>query len=260
VAGQPQSSSRLTPEESAVNDRINAGRPWPEGPVARLPVVQLYVRDVPLLRPPGQADLLQVLWCPFDHPLRPYPAIAVFWRSAGAVTDILTTPPEPAAVQYEGYVPEPCLLDPEQITEYPHLLELSEDLQELLGQWSTWQEADVTAESYYEPAPQEFYRLELSVAPGWKAGGWTSWGLTDPIPQFCPACDTEMTPLLTIASTEWNDSTRSWIPYEDQAQTEPSPANPDPRHPARVQVADDNDLQLYACPASPDHPHTALIQ
>src|SRR5438067_6270593 len=59
---------RYTPEEMAIDDRINAGRPWPEGPVAMLPVVQLYVRDIPLLRPPRQADLLQVLWCPFDHP------------------------------------------------------------------------------------------------------------------------------------------------------------------------------------------------
>lgn len=84
-----------TPEELAAEERIKAGRPWPEGPVALLPVAQLYVRDVPLLRPPGQsgADLLQVLWCPFDHP--EHPATAVFWRSAATVTDLLAAPPEP---------------------------------------------------------------------------------------------------------------------------------------------------------------------
>ena len=86
-----------------------------------LPVVQLHLRDVPLLRAPGMADLLQVLWCPFDHPPQPKPTTALFWRSAAAVTDILGTPPEPVAVQYEGYVPEPCLLDPEDVMEYPHL-------------------------------------------------------------------------------------------------------------------------------------------
>jgi hypothetical protein len=32
--------------------------------------------------------------------------------------------------------------------------------------------------------------------PGWKVGGWPTWGLTDPRHPHCP----EMTPLLTIAS------------------------------------------------------------
>ncbi|GHD78066.1 hypothetical protein GCM10010317_096810 [Streptomyces mirabilis] len=56
-------------------ERIEVGRPWPEGPIAMLPVAQLYVRDIPLLRPPGrsEADLLQVLWCPIDHPANPQP-------------------------------------------------------------------------------------------------------------------------------------------------------------------------------------------
>ncbi|HEX8009255.1 MAG TPA: hypothetical protein VF482_22835 [Trebonia sp.] len=52
------------------------------------------------------------------------PRTAVFWRSAAAVTDVLNTPPEPPAVQYDHYVLEPCLIDPEQVTEYPAPLEL----------------------------------------------------------------------------------------------------------------------------------------
>src|ERR1700758_3940565 len=46
---------RFTPEESAVLARINEGRPSPAGPLAMLPVAQLYVRDIPLLQAPGQA-------------------------------------------------------------------------------------------------------------------------------------------------------------------------------------------------------------
>ena len=64
-----------------------------DGPIAMLPVAQLYVRDVPDLSPPEGKDLLQVLWCPFDHPIMP--RTLLFWRSAAAVTDILDTPPEP---------------------------------------------------------------------------------------------------------------------------------------------------------------------
>ena len=259
AASRPPSNPRFTPEESTIINRIDAGHPWPEGPVAMLPVLQLNIRDIPLLRPPGRADLLQVLWCPFDHPPKPHPSTAVFWRSAAEVTNILTAPPEPAAVQYEFYVPEPCLLDPEQVTEYPNPMELSTDLQHLLGQWSTWQEAGAAPDSYYEPAPQEFYRNELSLAPGWKVGGWTRWGLTDPLPQFCPACDTEMTPLVTIASTEWDDNTRAG----SRTRTKPMPHCPPPtptRKPTKVVVASGYNLQLYACPASPDHPHTELVQ
>lgn len=249
-----------TPEELEINKRAAAGRPWPEGPVAMLAVAQLYTRDVPLLRPPGQADLLQVLWCPFDHhPLQPYPGTALFWRSAAEVTNILADPPEPAAAQHPWYVPEPCLLHPEQITEYPSLMDLSRDLRELLKQQSTWQAAGITLDGSYAIAPQGFYSSKLSVAPGWKAGGWPIWGLTDPIPRSCPACGTGMTPLLAIDSAEWDDSTRGWIPYEDQDHAG-SGTYPDLRHPTMIHIADDNTLQLYACPESPDHPHVALLQ
>lgn len=89
----------LTPEERETLERIRPPRTYPvrpavrayDGPMAMLPVAQLYVRDVPDLSPPEGKDLLQVLWCPFDHPIMP--RTLLFWRSAAAVTDILDTPP-----------------------------------------------------------------------------------------------------------------------------------------------------------------------
>lgn len=250
-----------TPEELAIENRIRVGCPWPVGPLAMLPVAQLYLRDIPVLRPPGPADVLQVLWCPFEHPSYHQPETALFWRSAAAVTDILTTPPEPTAVQNSGSgVPEPCLLDPEQVTEYPNHMELSEDLQELVGQWSARRADGAVPDNLDAVDLAGLYWADLSLAPGWKVGGWPHWGLTDPSPQFCPACNTEMAPLLTIASTEWDASTCSWIPNEVQADAEPSAACLDPRNPAMVTVSRGYTLQLYACPASPDHPHTDRIQ
>jgi hypothetical protein len=56
AASRPRSNPwfrRFTPEELAISDRIKAGRPWPEDPVAMLPVVQLYVRDIPCCARPG---------------------------------------------------------------------------------------------------------------------------------------------------------------------------------------------------------------
>ncbi|MGW0936964.1 hypothetical protein [Streptomyces sp. NPDC002666] len=269
--------TRYTPEELATEERIEAGRPWPEGPIPLLPVAQLYVRDVPLLSPPGQveADLLQVLWCPFDHPA--HPETALFWRSAATVTDILDTPPEPPAMQFPGYLPEPCLLAPEQITEYPHIMELSKETQRQLEDWRRWQAVGAVLDSVDTPYPlpdpldssdtpcskdfyHEFYAGRLSVAPGWKVGGWTRWGLTDPLPRLCSSCGTEMDPLLTIASDEWNSHYPDWIPDEDRARSLSSTTCPEPHNPTMLGLAGGYDLQLHVCPVSPDHPHIELIQ
>jgi hypothetical protein len=261
--GEPQ-VTRYTPEELAIEERINAGRPWPEGPIALLPVAQLYVRDVPLLSPPGQAgaDLLQVLWCPFDHPEQP--ETALFWRSAAAVTDILDTPPEPPAIQFPGYLPEPCLLAPEQITEYPHFMELSKELQRQLEDWRRWQAAGTPLDGADTPRAKayyaELYTQRLSTAPGWKVGGWTRWGLTDPEPRLCSSCGTEMDPLLTIASAEWSTHIPDWIPDQDRARSTPSATAPHRSNPTQLDLPGGYNLQLHVCPVSPDHPHIELIQ
>lgn len=258
--GTPGVSS-YTPEEQAILEQIDWDFERPDGPVPLLPVAQLYVRDIPVLRPPGQADLLQVLWCPFDHPEMYMPRTAVFWRSAAGVTDILTSPPEPFDVEHEEYVPEPCVLAPERITEYPNSLELSEELREQLGDWSRWQAADAGVDSSYAPYPESFYHSNLSVAPGWKAGGWPQWGYTDPAPRQCPACDTAMDALLTIDTFEWDSGNRSWIPYEDQAAASSTgQRHRDTQRPTAVQIGSGYKQQLYICPAAPEHPHIELMQ
>ncbi|MEV8093268.1 hypothetical protein [Kitasatospora sp. NPDC085879] len=35
---------------------------------------------------------------------------------------------------------------------------------------------------------------------------------------------------------------------------------PDPARPTVITIGDGCDQQLHACPASPEHPHTALLQ
>ncbi|MEU5400709.1 hypothetical protein ABZ348_15625 [Streptomyces sp. NPDC005963] len=266
-------SGTPSPHDSSVGGPLlwPAGQPWPycdkwhEGPISPLlPVAQLYTRDVPLLRPPhrpgGHHDVLQVLWCPFEHPPEYKPPTQLFWRTAADVTDILAAPPEPSETEYDGYLPKPCVLAPEQIIEYPNFLALSGELQQRLSDWSAWREAGVAVDDSYEIAPQEFYMDELSTAPGWKVGGWPPWGLTDPIARFCITCGAAMDPLLTIASEEWNSDQEGWIPYEDQGRAsldDDSAANP-----PGVQVSDANHLQLYVCSDAlgPGHPHTDLIQ
>ncbi|MFD7032189.1 hypothetical protein ACFWAR_29590 [Streptomyces sp. NPDC059917] len=254
-----QRTRSLTEEEQEAWLRIRPPRTYPvrvavapyEGSIAMLPVAQLYARDVPDLRPPEGADLLQVLWCPFDHPIMP--GTALFWRSAATVTDILTTPPEPPAMQFVDYLPEPCLIRPEQVVEYPDHLELSEEIQERLRDWSVWQAADTGVDSAHASYPQGFYDDELAGAPGWKVGGWPRWGATDPTPRSCPACDADMDALLTIATFE-GEAGSTWIPHREPAD-EPAVGF---SHPA-VQIGSGYDQQLYVCPTAPEHPHIELM-
>ncbi|MFG2138679.1 hypothetical protein [Streptomyces sp. NPDC048650] len=262
ATSRPPEDRFYTPDERAVVARINAGHPCPAGPVALLPVAQLYVREVPDLRPPEGADLLQVLWCPFDHPGEIMPRTELFWRSAAAVGGVLTMPPEPAAMQHRGYLPEPCLLSPEQITEYPLTVELEPDLCEEIEAWSVRQKAGELPGSAYEGMEEMYYDRELAVSPGWKVGGWAPWSFTDPTTQHCRVCDSPMEPMLTIASREQKTGIGSWTPLEDQAAAASSPdaVPPDPTTPTQVTIGDAHHQQIYACPASPEHPHTALVQ
>ncbi|MFE4265407.1 non-ribosomal peptide synthetase [Streptomyces sp. NPDC056883] len=257
--GDP-ASLRYTPEELADFQRARAGRPWPDGPIPLLPVTQVYLRDVPSLHPPDSADLLQVLWCPFSHAKTALPETAVFWRTAASVTEVLTTPPETSVIEYHGYLPHPCLLSPEEVTEYPHSTDLEHETLRQVQTCRTWQvaaEPDDLDED--EPTPEDVYNWSLSVSPGWKIGGWTRWGLTDPHPRLCDVCGSEMDSLLTIASSEWGETSKSWIPHEDR-DVSASPLDPYPEQPTKVQIADGNNLHLYVCPTSLEHPHLTLIQ
>ncbi|MFF9331350.1 hypothetical protein [Streptomyces albogriseolus] len=259
----PEEAAAMERNAAVLAERFAVGPPPADCPVPMLPVVQLYLRDIPLLRPPGQADLLQVLWCPYDHDPDHKPSTALFWRSAAEVVDILATPPEPYEVNWDGYLPEPCVLAPEAITDYPHSLDLSPQMQRMVEDWSRWQAAGADVDSSYADCPQEFYDTHLAHAPGWKVGGWPPWGRTDPSPRYCTVCSAQMVPLLTIASFEWDGGEgHRWAPHEDQdaATAAGHCCGQKPSQPTKVEVGSTDNMQIYVCPTSPEHPHTDLIQ
>ncbi|MFV2118253.1 hypothetical protein ACE14D_07315 [Streptomyces sp. Act-28] len=247
-----------TPEERENWERIKGGRPWFDGPIPLLPVAQLYARDVPFPRPPD-ADLLQVLWCPFDHEMA-HPRTALLWRSSATVTDVLEAPPEPPVVQRDCYLPEPCLFSPEQVTEYPDPSELDKELQDQLDDMSRWESIDPARYDTYADDPGELYLNNLSTAPGWKTGGWTRWGLTAPVDRSCPECGTEQVPLLTIASSEWDGGSGTWIAEEDRTDPSPPPLGARDGDFTLIDIVGGYNLQLHACPADPSHPHIELVQ
>ena len=78
---------------------------------ALVAIAQLYPRDIPDLKAPPGADVLQVLWCPFDHSTghgenegpavtlhgpNDDPAATLRWRDSSAVGELLDAAPEPA--------------------------------------------------------------------------------------------------------------------------------------------------------------------
>lgn len=241
-------SLRITDAERAEVDALDGAEPAElDGrPVAMVPVAQLYRRDTPGFIGPDTADLLQVLWCPLDHADLEYcPRVVTRWRRAADVATALEAPPEPHAAD-ENYLPEPCVVHPEPVVEYRYGGLLPEDLDGEIEEWE-------------EQAGEHSYQYDLSIAPGWKLGGFASWHLTDPYPMDCDDCGTPMELLLTAASSEWDGGSGSWRPVEDAAEPETG-ALFGPNDPTGVQIGRSYSLWVFYCPRSFDHPVKTAMQ
>ncbi|GGV23718.1 hypothetical protein GCM10010277_03470 [Streptomyces longisporoflavus] len=187
-------------------------------PLPMIGLAQLYRRDIPdLPAGPDGADLLQVFCCPFDaHGRSGYELLVhLHWRKSAEVGEVLASPPQPQVVGYEGYVPEPCVLQPEQVVTYPFAGLLPEDLCERIyaredaldeeaerreteelergelergelesGEQKEWESAGDGADEVVR------YQYDLSIPPGWRVGGFASWHTTDPSPMNCLTCAT----------------------------------------------------------------------
>ncbi|MFJ6944970.1 DUF1963 domain-containing protein [Streptomyces wuyuanensis] len=199
-----------------------AGEPWPHcdddhpetgrapdgpGPRPMVPVLQLLASDVPGLPFPEGTDVLQLLWCPFDHKPHHTPRPELRWRgTVASAGDMAVAPWVEDAV--DEYVPEPCLVHPERIVEYP-CHDLPEDLYDGLAERFDRLRRD-TGWSY---------QYHLSVAPGIKTGGHPGW-TQDPDWPDCAECGERMEHLLTVDSAEFDgESWRSWLPAEDTPRT-----------------------------------------
>ncbi|MFJ9442502.1 hypothetical protein ACIRRH_11595 [Kitasatospora sp. NPDC101235] len=227
-----------------------------DDPLPLIGLAQFYRRDIPdLPAGPDDCDLLQVFWCPFDAhgPGRTGMLLDLRWRRSWEVTEVLASPPRPEVVGFDGYVPEPCVLHPEQVTTYPFAGLLPEDLCARIG---AWEEAREEAEEDEEDAGPPLYQYDLSIPPGWRVGGFASWHSTDPAPMDCHSCATPMQLLLTIDSSEWDGGSGSWRPLEDQASADLHSTST----PTEVTVGRWGELNVFACPADPRHPHRRSIQ
>lgn len=216
-----------------------------QDPIPLIPLAQLYRQDIPDYAGPDGTDLLQVLWCPVDHSDGHYsPRVFLYWRDSSAVGPVLETPPEPPVIS-DMYLPTPCVVHPEQVREYQHADLLPDDLRERIDAWDPDDEND---DEHGRPD----YQNDLSLAPGWKIGGYANWSLTDPHPMDCAICGAAMTLTFTAASTDWNGMNCSWRPLEEDPGTSPDPVD--------VQIGRGYALYVFRCPESFDHPPATAMQ
>lgn len=214
-------------------------------PIPLIGLAQLYRRDIPdLTAGPADRDLLQVFWCPFDAhgPSGHQMSLRLRWRDSGAVTQVLDPQPEPEVVGFDGYVPEPCVLHPEQVVEHQYADLLPEPLRERIEEWDDTEAFD--------------YRSDLSIAPGWKVGGYPSWHVTDPCRMDCAECAHPMEMLLAIATHEWGGEEPSWMPLEDRALA----GTRGSATPTEVAVGRWGTGYLFSCPHDPSHPTRISVQ
>ncbi|MFI6986559.1 DUF1963 domain-containing protein [Embleya sp. NPDC050154] len=219
----------------------------PRGPVPLVPIVQLYARDVSELPYPPGTDLLQVLWCPFDHPDEDggcWPRPVLYWRNEARVgARPVAGTPEPYEDVPFGTVPRPCLIDPERVVEYP-----SPDEPEYPFERHSRMEAAEAATGWS-------YSRHLSVAPGVKVGGWPGWA-QPPLWPEC-ACGRRMEHLLTVSSREYDvESGKRWAPIEHVG------VDIDPRvdsigggfSPTDLCIGDMGGMYLFVCSSCPSMP------
>lgn len=211
----------------------------PDAPQPLIPVAQLYYRDVPGLPWPERYDLLQILWCPHDHldTEPPYnPAFQLRWRQIDPDAAVLLSPPRPVTC-YSEYIPNPCVVHPETITEYPNTISLPEKLQRAVR---VWQDENGHLD-WKNP----------TLAPGWKVlGHGGNWGIINPYPIMCE-CGLEQLPLFTVDYESGGDG--AWQPIEE--------AGLDEQHtdPVDVTIGRGFALQLYYCPESVEHPNRTVV-
>jgi hypothetical protein len=227
----PRISEEPKPEESKIGGQFlwPKDERWPadDAKQVMIPVLQLRSDDAGPIRFPDGKNLMQLFWSG-----RPgSDAVKIVWRSRSAVGDELA--PSPILAQaHPRLEPFPCRLFPERIAEFPDYLSLPEETRKQVG----------------ERVGQVDYHLLLSVARGWKVGGYPIIAAAaDPI--TCPTCRWGMDFLLNAPTQEWGVRTASrWKPTESRDE-----------HKSMTYQESNQLRSVYVCRRCPDWPTRMII-
>lgn len=184
---------------------------YPEGTQVPLcPVLQLRKKDIPEIRFPPGSDLLQLLWCPLDHPdssrvAKPF----LFWRNSRKTESPLRKLPR-SKLWSAWYIPRECELHLERVTELPPIGMLGRVARSRIKKWDINNLRDD-----YIDSPETFYEWECSTCPGNKVGGYPHFCQNRPLPK-CKRGHL-MEHLLTLTDYEYDAGTHyRWCPEQDK--------------------------------------------
>ncbi|GIG62652.1 hypothetical protein Lfu02_70240 [Longispora fulva] len=213
-----------------------------------VPVLQLFARDVPELPFPPGTDLFQLLWCPaWEHGDYDIALLKVYWRDSTTVSPADIGPgPLIEVLTDDELLPNPCVLSPERVTEYPSGHELDQAVYDEVMAW--------------ERTSGHRYEYELAAAPGTKVGGWIDWIQSPEFPDC--SCGRPMRYLLTIASWEGNPcSYDRWLPEWTALNHSTGTAQrPTGHEDAGLMLGDAGSFYLFTCLDCPDRPVTTVFQ
>ena len=153
---------------------------------ALLPILQLRKEDCSVIGFPGNKNILQLLWCPRDHPDTYAPFCQIVWKKEEDMKDQVSRHPEPGYPEEYDYFPSPSPVLLREVWEYPHYWELPEDVRNLLNE-----------------EQKDFYWKNMGPHEGIKIGGHVSW-IQNPEVPVC-ACFNRMEYLLTVGSDVFED-------------------------------------------------------
>ena len=216
-----------------------------------VPVLQIFKDDIADHLFAADSDLLQVLWCPQRHQPGWLPRPIVVWRRAADVVKPLESPPAANDYYKESYLPSPCLVHPEAVTEYPPICTLHQgDLgYRPFGLLPPELEAQVRAWSGRMPAGQDY--PSLAHAPGWKILGWEASGPDNRHLAAC-ACGEPGRVLLDTLRSE--DLGGIWAPSGAPGFRWGDPEDWEDQEPTRVDIARDGAMWIRTCSSSREHP------
>ena len=170
-----------------------------------IPVLQIRRSEFPLIKFPGDTDLMQLLWYPRAYEDWNYgPKIEMFWRTLGDMpTDSVLQPVYKHHA--DMFFIHECRLEPEVVLEYPYIGLLTEVEQQAISKWEEEQDD-----------PLALYQYCLSTSPGSKVGGYPEYGGQD-APAIFNSDGKESEYLLTLADWEWDGASfPRWRPIEQR--------------------------------------------
>ncbi|MEV7679890.1 hypothetical protein AB0O64_15230 [Streptomyces sp. NPDC088341] len=203
-------------------------------------VAQFFLNDFPEISYPVGCDLLQIYWCPNDHFIEyaesdyEGPAVSLRWIDSANRGEIGEGHSSADVPPYEeSYGARPCCITPERVVEFPYAEELPVEIMRRLDA--------------VDQAQGLRYQYALSVARGWKVGGWASWHSTDKRKLSCPVCEGPVALLLKVDSSEWDGASDWWWPLEDRELDREALAIA--YEPTGVDVGRSGELRVFCLPS-----------